>query len=93
MSWSNLAAVARRARPLHRDESGPRAANNRVPETWVLTTGERMTAAMAVRDPRNIYGLTDSSFRRRLQAGVLDPADLFDAPNRYRNRIRWGNKA
>ena len=92
MSWSNLAAVVQRARPLTDSEAGPRGANNKVPDTWMLTTGEKMTARKAVADPRNIHKLTDSSMRRRMQAGVLDPVDLFEAPHRYRNRIRWGAK-
>jgi hypothetical protein len=84
MSWGRLIQIHQHGVTEERVKS----ANGRRVDTYTLTTGERVTIAQLVTDPRNTHGITDGGFRRRIiDRNQRDPADLF-APREKRSQTR-----
>jgi hypothetical protein len=48
---------------------------------FVMDTGETITVAQAVTDPRNVDGISESALRSRLYSGVTDPQTLWGRTN------------
>lgn len=88
MSWASIAKAMTYGDQVPNFIERKHKRSGTVQRWYVLSNGEEVTPVELARDDRNVHGLSDSAFRRRLDALEKDPERLFWSPDDWRNRNR-----